>query len=107
MPCSPVLPELVEANTVFVLLRLGRREEARSHLQAALQKYPNDATGNLAGIEALLLREAAETGFPCHPLFEKDANLDPIRQDATFQALMADLRKQWISMQAALFPDRK
>jgi TolB-like protein/Tfp pilus assembly protein PilF len=152
---GPVLPELVEANTVFVLLRLGRREEARSHLQAALQKYPNDATGNLAGIEAMLaaeseplkalalietvaqrkavnpahhaayfaacacarmrrveeavhwLREAAETGFPCYPLFEKDANLDPIRQDVRFQTFMADLRKQWLSLQKALFPDRK
>jgi TolB-like protein/Tfp pilus assembly protein PilF len=151
---GPVLPELVEANTVFVLLRLGRRDEARSHLQAALQKYPNDVTGNLAGIEAMLsaeseplkalalietvarrktvnpahhaayfaacacarmrrveeavhwLREAAETGFPCYPLFEKDANLDPIRPDVRFQAFMADLHKQWMSLQKALFPDR-
>jgi TolB-like protein/Tfp pilus assembly protein PilF len=55
---GPVLPELVEANTVFALLRLGRREEASSQLKAALRKYPNDQGGNLAGIEAMLLAES-------------------------------------------------
>jgi tetratricopeptide (TPR) repeat protein len=55
---GPVLPELVEANTVFTLLRLGRREEASFHLEAALRKYPNDKGGNLAGIEAMRLAES-------------------------------------------------
>ena len=55
---GPVLPELVEANTVFTLLRLGRREEASLQLKTALRKYPNDKGGNLAGIEAMLLAES-------------------------------------------------
>jgi TolB-like protein/DNA-binding winged helix-turn-helix (wHTH) protein/Tfp pilus assembly protein PilF len=41
------------------------------------------------------LEAAASDGFPCYPLFEKDANLDNIRQDARFGALMSKLRQQW------------
>ena len=44
---GPVLPELVEANISFALLRLGRREEAWVQLRRALRKYPNDPSGNL------------------------------------------------------------
>ena len=55
---GPVLPELVEANTVFALHRLGRRDEARSHLLRAVDKYGADPSGNLPGIEAVLLAEA-------------------------------------------------
>jgi tetratricopeptide (TPR) repeat protein len=55
---GPVLPELVEANTVFALHRLGRREEAWSHLQRALRKHPEDANGNLRGMEAVLRAES-------------------------------------------------
>ena len=55
---GPVLPELVEANTVFALLRLGRREEAWVHLRQALRKYPDDPSGALPSIEAMLLAES-------------------------------------------------
>ena len=55
---GPVLPELVEANTVFALHRLGRRDEATSHLLRAVDKYKADPSGNLRGIEAVLLAEA-------------------------------------------------
>jgi DNA-binding winged helix-turn-helix (wHTH) protein/tetratricopeptide (TPR) repeat protein len=55
---GPVLPELVEANTAFALLRLGKRDEAWLHLQKAQQKYPNDPSGALAGIEAMLLTQS-------------------------------------------------
>jgi tetratricopeptide (TPR) repeat protein len=55
---GPVLPELVEANTVFALERLRRHEEAWTCLRQAKGKYPNDPTGNLLGIEALLLAES-------------------------------------------------
>ena len=151
---GPVLPELVEANTAFALLRLGKRDEAWVHLRRALHKYPNEPSGALSGIEAMLLadseplkaqaliekvanrkavnpshhaayfaasawarmgrageavqslREAAETGFPCYPLFARDPNLDPIRQDPRFQAFLADMRKQSDALRKALF-DRK
>jgi tetratricopeptide (TPR) repeat protein len=54
---GPVLPELVEANTVFALHRLGRRDEAWSHLRRASAKYGTDPSGNLPGVEALLVAE--------------------------------------------------
>jgi tetratricopeptide (TPR) repeat protein len=54
-----VLAELVDANTAFALLRLGRAEEARAHLQRAAGKYPNgDPSGNLQAMQAMLLAES-------------------------------------------------
>jgi tetratricopeptide (TPR) repeat protein len=41
------------------------------------------------------LRRAADDGFPCYPLFEKDPNLDNLRQEPGFLALLADLKPQW------------
>jgi DNA-binding winged helix-turn-helix (wHTH) protein/Tfp pilus assembly protein PilF len=55
---GPVLPELVEANTAFALMRLGRRDEAWHHLRRAQQKYPDDPSGTLSGIEAMLLADS-------------------------------------------------
>jgi DNA-binding winged helix-turn-helix (wHTH) protein/Tfp pilus assembly protein PilF len=148
---GPVLPELVEANTAFALLRLGKRDDARLHLRRAQHKYPNDPSGGLSGLEAMLLagseplnaqiliekvaqrkavnpshhaayfaasawarmgraqeavellREAAETGFPCYPLFARDTNLDPVRQDPLFQAFLAEMQTKSDSLHQALF----
>ena len=41
------------------------------------------------------LEAAAEDGFPCYPLFERDANLDNLRQDARFVTFLAKQRQQW------------
>lgn len=41
------------------------------------------------------LEAAAEDGFPCYPLFEKDANLDNLRQNARFVTFLAKQKKQW------------
>jgi hypothetical protein len=41
------------------------------------------------------LQAAVDDGFPCYPLFEKDPNLDPLRQDPAFVAFMAKLKRQW------------
>ncbi|HJU12685.1 MAG TPA: adenylate/guanylate cyclase domain-containing protein, partial [Candidatus Binataceae bacterium] len=38
---------------------------------------------------------AAEDGFPCYPLFQNDPNLNSIREDARFVALLAKLKQQW------------
>jgi tetratricopeptide (TPR) repeat protein len=38
---------------------------------------------------------AAENGFPCYPLFERDANLQNVREDPRFVAFLEKLRQQW------------
>jgi len=48
------------------------------------------------------LRMAAENGFPCYPLFERDANLNNVRKDPQFVRFMADLKKQWEYYKAIL-----
>jgi tetratricopeptide (TPR) repeat protein len=41
------------------------------------------------------LEVAADDGFPCYPLFERDTNLDNLRQDVRFVRFLAKLRRQW------------
>ncbi|MCA1616472.1 MAG: tetratricopeptide repeat protein, partial [Acidobacteria bacterium] len=41
------------------------------------------------------LEVAAEDGFPCYPLFEKDINLDNLRRDARFVSFLEKQRRQW------------
>ena len=55
---GPVLPELVDANLVFALLRLNRREDAWSSLRRAKEKYSTDLGGTLTGMEAVLLADS-------------------------------------------------
>ncbi len=48
------------------------------------------------------LQMAAEDGFPCYPLFEKDSSLDPVRGDRRFVEFMARLKQQWEHYRATL-----
>ncbi len=41
------------------------------------------------------LQAAADSGFPCYPLFESDPYLDQLREDSRFTALMMRLKEQW------------
>jgi TolB-like protein/tetratricopeptide (TPR) repeat protein len=41
------------------------------------------------------LEKAADTGFPCNPLFEKDTNLDNLRGTPTFVSFLNNQKKQW------------
>jgi tetratricopeptide (TPR) repeat protein len=41
------------------------------------------------------LEMGAEDGFPCCPLFERDTNLDNLRQDARFAEFLAKQKQQW------------
>jgi len=43
----------------------------------------------------LWLRRAADDGWPCYPSFAKDPNLNNVRGDPEFIALLAQLRAQW------------
>ena len=48
------------------------------------------------------LQKAAEDGFPCYPLFERDHNLDNLRQNPRFIAFMAKQKEQWEYYKATL-----
>ena len=46
--------------------------------------------------------EAADDGFPCYPLFAKDAQLDPLRSNPRFVALMRRLKSEYERRRATL-----
>jgi serine/threonine protein kinase/tetratricopeptide (TPR) repeat protein len=41
------------------------------------------------------LESAAEDGFPCFPLFERDNNLNNLRQDARFVRFLGNQKQRW------------
>jgi len=49
------------------------------------------------------LQYAAESGFPCYPLFEQDPMLNLIRKNPGFITFMAKLKAQWEHYKATLF----
>ena len=48
------------------------------------------------------LSTAAEDGFPCYPLFERDVALENIRHDPGFVALITTMRTDWERRRATL-----
>jgi len=68
-------------------------------------------TYNIASAYALLnkpdealkwLQFTADDGFPCYPLFLKDATLNSLRNNERFIAFMAKLKQQWERYQNTL-----
>jgi tetratricopeptide (TPR) repeat protein len=47
------------------------------------------------------LRAAADDGYPCYPVFERDRALDKVRADPDFVQLMRDLRSRWERFRAS------
>lgn len=41
------------------------------------------------------LKRASDDGFPCYPLYERDANLANLRNDPRFMSFMDELKAQW------------
>jgi hypothetical protein len=41
------------------------------------------------------LKKAADTGFPCYPLFAKDRNLDKLRTHTEFDAFLQKQETDW------------
>ena len=48
------------------------------------------------------LKEAADNGFPCYPLFEKDTYLDNLRRDSRFAAFLEKQRADWETRKSSL-----
>ncbi len=138
-------PAIVGRDTVWLLIFLGRREEAAELLAELTEKNPKDEGGQFASFKALLsalagnaeqaereirdalekgkgfghfhhaayiiacayaalnqpeeavrfLQMAAEDGYPCYPLFERDAHLDAIRQNLKFQSFLSAQKQEW------------
>jgi eukaryotic-like serine/threonine-protein kinase len=99
----------------LLLAAAGQHRQAEDKIQSAAQKKgfgPSHHTAyfiasaysrmNKAELAVKWLQEAADTGFPCYPLFERDSNLDPIRKDPRFTVFMAKLKTQWEHYRATL-----
>ena len=93
----------------MMLAKAGRRAEAEAAIARSESLGKNfghfhHTAYNIASAYSLLgnhdraiayLQAAADDGFPCYPLFAGDAQLDPLRKDPRFIAMMAKLKSDW------------
>ncbi len=92
----------------MMLAKAGRRAEAETAIAQSLTGrtfgHFHHTAYNLASAYALLgdpdqaiplLQDAADNGFPCYPLFASDRQLDSLRKDPRFTAMLAGLKRDW------------
>jgi non-specific serine/threonine protein kinase len=104
-------PFLLSAQAMMLAAE-GERAEALGKIRLATKRentylgHFHHAAYNLGSAYALMknsvdavkwLRKAIEGGFPCYPVYERDPNLNSLRQDPEFESLMNDLKKMWES----------
>jgi tetratricopeptide (TPR) repeat protein len=94
----------------------GRNNQAEELIQLAISKgkgfgHFHHTAYHIACAFALMnkrgdavkwLETAADGGFPCYPLFERDDNLKNLREDSGFATFLAGQRQQWESYKSAL-----
>ena len=99
----------VTSVNAMLLARAGKQADAEAAINQAIDigqgfQHFHHTTFNIACAYALLndrenalkwLRYTADDGFPCYPLFEKDPNLNNLRNDEAFISFMNQLRQQW------------
>src|SRR2546425_2560082 len=100
--------ELPQTKAIFFALK-GDFRSAEAEIPSILKNHPikgppyHHATYDIACVFALegksdeavkWLKETAATGFPCYPLFERDAYLNRIRQAPEFIQFMAEMKAQ-------------
>jgi tetratricopeptide (TPR) repeat protein len=87
----------------------GAKDKAESKISIAVEKgkgfgHFHHTAYNIACAYSVMkkseqaikwLQMAADDGFPCYPLFEKDPYLDNLRNEPHFIELMAKLKEQW------------
>lgn len=97
------------AMQALLLASAGDRSQAEVKIQRAIQigegyQHFHHTAYIIGSAYALMgqpesavrfLRQSAEQGFPCYPLFERDPNLSNLRSDPKFGQFMADLKRQW------------
>jgi tetratricopeptide (TPR) repeat protein len=93
----------------MMLAKAGKRPEAEAAIARSLSLGQNfghfhHTAYNIASAYALLgeqeraidyLQNAADNGFPCFPLFANDKQLDGVRNNPRFIAMMAKLELDW------------
>jgi TolB-like protein len=100
------LPGNARATLAAIRAARGASSEARSLAEgvASERELIHHGAYGLGTVYAQLrdpatavrwLSQAAKTGFPCYPWYERDPLLDPIRNDSQFADFMRDLRRSW------------
>ena len=107
---------VVTSTRAILFAKRGDARRAEADVRTATRKgkgfvHFHHTAYNIASVYALLgqpsralywLRQAAETGWPCYPYFERDPNLDRIRSDREFVAFLEDLKSRWERNRATL-----
>jgi serine/threonine protein kinase/Tfp pilus assembly protein PilF len=94
----------------------GQEQKAEARIKLAVERgkgfgHFHHSAYNIACAYALMkkpeeaikwLETAADEGFPCYPLFERDTNLDSLRQDPRFITFLEKQKQQWESYRSNL-----
>lgn len=106
----------VTSVKAMLLAKAGRATEAEEAIRETIEKgrgfqHFHHAAYNIASAYAMLhdrdeaikwLQITVDEGFPCYPLFLRDTNLDVLRPDERFTAMMAELKLNWERRNAML-----
>jgi len=117
---AELLAELIEKNPIdeggqfasfkaLLSALAGNAEQAEQEIRDAMEKgkgfgHFHHTAYIIACAYAVLnkpeeavrfLQIAADDGYPCYPLFERDAQLDSIRQNPKFQSFLSAQKRQW------------
>jgi eukaryotic-like serine/threonine-protein kinase len=85
-------PDIAEAKIKLAIERgkgFGHFHHTAYHIACAY------ALMNKVEPAMLWLEMTANDGFPCYPMFERDKNLNNLRQDPRFIAFLTKLKEQW------------
>lgn len=111
----PMHEDVASAYAVM-LAADGDRASAKEQIRAAIRfgegkSHFHHAEYNIASAYALMgrprealdwLQKTANEGMPCYPLFEKDPNLNSLRNDREFAAFLVKIKSQWEQFKATL-----
>lgn len=104
----------------MMLAKAGRRAQAEAEIARAVELgrgfgHFHHTAYNIASAYALMgdepravrwLQSAADDGFPCYPLFAADTQLDGLRSDPAFIAMMASLKRDWTERSTGTWSER-
>ncbi len=103
----PTEPQL-NSTYAILLAKAGRNDEAKNRITIAIEnkktlRHDHHLYHNLASSSALMgekqkavswLIKAAETGFPCYPLYNRDPNLESLKGYPAFEDFMSGMKKK-------------